>query len=203
MSDINGGGTRTTLSIEDESQHQIFIWQDDLFNGQFGGWRRQGQCTFRIGRPRQRIRRFRFRFRGRPFVLLPPCRPLSVFVFRVTFGAVDSRVVRMGRRMWRTRYRSPIYSYNFIKWQFVIGQENAENCFFYKGKKNRFDLYLAILGGSSLVELVGDGKYSLGGGAAATVTPPPAVPGWPPTVSSLAHRANCCWAWINSSLEND
>lgn len=94
-----------------ESQHQIFVRLivDDFFNRQFGGWRRQGQCTFRIGRPRQRIHRFRFRFRGRPFVLRLPCRPLSVFVFRVTFGAVDCRVVRMWWRMWWTRDRSPIY----------------------------------------------------------------------------------------------
>lgn len=49
-----------------------------------------------------------------------------------------------------------------------------------------------MLGGSSLVELVGDGKYSLGGGPA--VVPPvlPDAPGWPLTVSSLAQRANCC-----------
>lgn len=49
-----------------------------------------------------------------------------------------------------------------------------------------------ILWGSSLAELLGDGKYSGG----ATLLGPAC-----PTALSLAHRANCCGAWIKSSLE--
>lgn len=49
---------------------------------------------------------------------------------------------------------------------------------------------LAMLGGSSLVELLGDGKYSRG-----TATPPTPLTlalVTCPIVSSLAHRAICC-----------